>query len=59
MIPKWFRKEMLPFYDAQPGVDWGVAGLHEEVLGQADVSAPVRTCAYVCVRWFGEGRCGW
>lgn len=30
--PRWFRKDILPFYDAQPGVDWGVAGLLERAL---------------------------
>lgn len=44
-MPKWFRKEMLPFYDAQPGVDWGTAGLFEHCL-DSEVKETIKTSTF-------------
>lgn len=31
-LPKWFRREVFPFYDQQPGIDWSVPGTMESIL---------------------------
>lgn len=44
-MPKWFRKEILPFYDAQPGIDWGTSGLIETALDDGS-NVLVRVCTF-------------